>query len=146
MRKNKREHGKQTREAIYKSIVSYICEHSYPPTNREIGQMVGLKSTSSVYTQLLTMRETGMIESDKGFGVPRAIRVPGYKFVKEEPDESKSREEKYTLDQIIDAMVQADGVIILAIKNQDREGVKNVLKDYLQAGVSAEGEKAGLNN
>lgn len=143
MRKNTREHGKQTREAIYKSIVSYICEHGYPPTNREIGQMVGLKSTSSVYKQLLTMKEAGMIENDEGFGVPRAIRVPGYKFVKREQDESKSREEKYTLDQIVDAMVQADGVIVLAIENQDREWVKDVLKDYLQASVSTEGEKSG---
>ncbi len=39
--------------------------------------------------------------------------------------------EKYTLDQIVDAMVQADGVIILAIKHKDREWVRNVLKDYL---------------
>lgn len=48
-----------------------------------------------------------------------------------EQDERKDNEEKYTLDQIVDAMVQADGVIILAIKHQDREWVKDVLKDYL---------------
>lgn len=40
-------------------------------------------------------------------------------------------EGRYTLDQIVDAMVQADGVIILAIKHQDREWVKDVLNDHL---------------
>lgn len=45
--------------------------------------------------------------------------------------EIKDSEEKYTLDQIVDAMVQEDGTIILAIKHQDREWVKNVLKDHL---------------
>ncbi len=57
--------------------------------------------------------------------------MTGYKFVKEEQEESKNSEEKYTLDQIVDAMVQADGVIILAIKHQDREWVKDVLNDHL---------------
>ncbi len=83
MRKNTREHGEKTREAIYKAIVSYIERHGYPPTNREIGKMVGLKSTNSVYEHLLVMKELGVIETDEGFGASRAIRVPGYKFVKE---------------------------------------------------------------
>lgn len=83
MRKNTREHGEKTRGAIYKAIVSYIERHGYPPTNREIGKMVGLKSTNSVYEHLLVMKELGVIETDEGFGVSRANRVPGYKFVKE---------------------------------------------------------------
>lgn len=83
MRKNTREHGERTREVIYKAIVSYIERHGYPPTNREIGEMVGLKSTNTVYYHLLVMKESGMVETDEGFGASRAIRVPGYKFVKE---------------------------------------------------------------
>lgn len=83
MANNDKKHGQQTREAILKAIISYIGQHGYPPSNREIGKMVGLKSTSSVYNQLLKMKNLGMIETDEAFGSPRAIRVPGYKFVKE---------------------------------------------------------------
>ena len=83
---NTKEHGKKVREDILKAIINYIEEHGYPPTNREIGAIVGLKSSSSVYTHLLKMKDEGMIETDDTFCVPRAIRVPGYKFVKEEND------------------------------------------------------------
>lgn len=123
--------AKNTREAIYESIISYLERHGYPPTNKEIGEMVGLKSKASVHEHLLAMKDEGIIETDAGFGASRAIRVTGYKFVMEETEGSKSSEERYTLDQIVDAMVQADGVIILAIKHQDREWVKDVLNDHL---------------
>ena len=44
--------------------------------------MVGLKSTSSVHHHLENMNKKGLIETE-GFSIPRAIRVPGYRFVKE---------------------------------------------------------------
>ena len=75
--------GVQTREKVMAAIVSYIEAHQYPPTLREIGDMVGLKSSSSVHRHLERLREEGKIETDTGFGFPRAIRVPGYRFVKE---------------------------------------------------------------
>lgn len=40
-------------------------------------------------------------------------------------------EEKYTIEEIIDAIVQADDEMICAIQYRDREGLKDVLKDYL---------------
>lgn len=40
-------------------------------------------------------------------------------------------EEKYTIEQILDAIVQADNEIICAIQYSDREGLKDVLKEYL---------------
>ncbi len=40
-------------------------------------------------------------------------------------------EEKYTIEQIIDAIVQADKEIIQAIQYKDREMLKDVLKDYI---------------
>lgn len=77
---------KTTKQKILEFIVSYIQEHSYPPTVREIGEGVGLNSTSSVQEHLVCMRDIGMIETDAESGKSRAIRVPGYKFVKEEAD------------------------------------------------------------
>ena len=63
-------------------LIEYIDEHGYPPTTREIGEMVGLKSTSSVHAHLQRLLKEGKIETDAGLGVPRAIRIPGYKFTK----------------------------------------------------------------
>lgn len=40
-------------------------------------------------------------------------------------------EKKYTLEQIIDAIVQADDSVIYAIQHKDREMLENVLKEYL---------------
>lgn len=40
-------------------------------------------------------------------------------------------EEKYTLEQIIDAIVQADEAVVVAIRTQDREMLEDVIKDFL---------------
>ena len=77
---------KTTKQKILEFIVSYIHGHSYPPTVREIGEGVGLKSTASVQSHIVRMLDCGMIETDADPGSTRAIRVPGYKFVKEEAD------------------------------------------------------------
>lgn len=71
-------------EDILNAIVTYIKEHGYSPTTREIGDAVGLRSTSTVHFRLKKMLDLGIIESDDNFGSPRAIRVPGYTFVKVE--------------------------------------------------------------
>lgn len=75
--------GHETRKRIYDFVVDYIKKHGYPPTVREIGEGVYLTSTSSVHSHLLQMLESGMFETDAKNGSPRAIRVPGYKFVKD---------------------------------------------------------------
>jgi repressor LexA len=69
-----------TRIDILNFIIEYITKYGYPPTVREIGDGVGLKSTSSVHNHLQTMRLMGAIEGE--IDKPRAIRVPGYEFVK----------------------------------------------------------------
>lgn len=79
-----KEQGEKVRDAIVKAIITYIEEHQYPPTVREIGEMVGLKSTSSVQAHLTKLIEEGRVETDAGIGSPRSIRIPGYKFVKED--------------------------------------------------------------
>lgn len=83
-------HGTEVRTKIKQKIIEYICEHGYSPTVREICEMTGLKSTSSVHSHLSIMFETGMLETDDKFGSPRAIRVPEYKFVKVEGESDGS--------------------------------------------------------
>ena len=76
--------GKATRERIVSFIIDYISQHGYAPTVREIGAGVGLRSTSSVNAHMRRLFKDGKLETDAAEGSPRAIRVPGYKYVKDE--------------------------------------------------------------
>ena len=60
-------------QKIYSYIVSYAREQGYPPTVREIGQAVGLKSPSTVHFHIRHLVEAGVIE--KGAGKGRAISL-----------------------------------------------------------------------
>lgn len=82
MNRTTRERGEKIRDEIVRKVIEYIETHGYPPTNREICQMTGLRSTSSVSHHLGVLFAEGRLETDAGLGTPRAIRVPGYKFTK----------------------------------------------------------------
>ena len=58
---------------IYDYLVSCIREQGYPPSVREIGEAVGLKSPSTVHFHLKHLEEAGVIE--KGAGKGRAITL-----------------------------------------------------------------------
>lgn len=75
--------GNCMRKLILQYITTYIEKHSYPPTVREIADGVALKSASTVQSHLARMFNDGILETDAGYGSPRAIRVPGYRLVKE---------------------------------------------------------------
>ena len=58
---------------IYEYIASCIQQQGYPPSVREIGEAVGLRSPSTVHFHLKNLEEAGMIE--KGAGKGRAITL-----------------------------------------------------------------------
>ena len=60
-------------QKIYDYIVSCIQEQGYPPSVREIGEAVGLKSPSTVHFHLKNLEEAGMLA--KGAGKGRAISL-----------------------------------------------------------------------
>lgn len=66
---------------ILDAISSAIDEHGYPPSMREIGDLVGLASLSSVTHQLTRLEEMGYIRRDPKR--PRAIEVLGEEELKE---------------------------------------------------------------
>lgn len=76
--------GVLKREQIMEFIIGYFKEKGYAPTIREIGDGVGLKSTSSVDAHLRILVGEGKLETDEGKFRPRAFRVVGYEFVKKE--------------------------------------------------------------
>ena len=66
--------NKMTRkqQEIYDFIASFITEHSYPPSVREICDGVGLRSPSTVHFHLQNMEEKGFLAKD---GKARALTL-----------------------------------------------------------------------
>lgn len=60
-------------QKIYDYLARYIQEHGYPPSLREIGEAVGLRSPSTVHFHLKHLEEAGYIEKNAGKG--RAIAL-----------------------------------------------------------------------
>lgn len=72
-------------QQIYDYIISFTDEHGYPPSVREIGEYVGLKSPSTVHFHLKGLQSAGLITqaagktraiSVSGEGAPKKDRVP----------------------------------------------------------------------
>lgn len=72
-------------QQIYNYIVSFTDEHGYPPSVREIGEYVGLKSPSTVHFHLKGLQSAGLITQAAGKtraisiadgGLPKKDRVP----------------------------------------------------------------------
>ena len=62
-------------QQIYDYIVSFSGLHGYPPSVREIGEAVGLKSPSTVHFHLKGLEAAGLIT--KAEGKTRAITISG---------------------------------------------------------------------
>ncbi len=60
---------------ILDTIRRAVQERGYPPTVREIGEAVGLTSSSSVHSQLATLERKGLLRKDPT--KPRAINLAG---------------------------------------------------------------------
>ncbi|MGO5024181.1 transcriptional repressor LexA [Lawsonibacter sp. LCP25S3_G6] len=73
-------------QQIYDYILSFTSEHGYPPSVREIGSAMGLKSPSTVHFHMKGLEEAGVIV--KAEGKTRAISLPGVSLgpVAEEQD------------------------------------------------------------
>lgn len=62
-------------QRIIEVIRRTVQERGYPPTVREIGEAVGLTSSSSVHAQLANLQRKGLLRKDAS--KPRAIEVAG---------------------------------------------------------------------
>ncbi len=62
-------------QKIYDYIQTFSAEHGYPPSVREIGAAMGLKSPSTVHFHMKGLEEAGMIV--KAEGKTRAISLSG---------------------------------------------------------------------
>ena len=62
-------------QQIYNYIVEFTSKHGYPPSVREIGAAVGLKSPSTVHFHIKGLEEAGVLI--KAEGKTRALTLPG---------------------------------------------------------------------
>ena len=57
----------------YQCILNYMKEHGYPPTVREFGELIGVKSTSSAFSRIKQLEQNRYIRRIPAS--PRAIEI-----------------------------------------------------------------------
>lgn len=55
------------------SIKSFIEEHGYAPSYREMCEMVGISSTSTIQALLMSLQSEGVLDFERG--KPRTVRL-----------------------------------------------------------------------
>src|SRR5579863_2507912 len=72
-------------QSILQAIADFKSEHGYPPSVREIGERVGLSSSSTIHAHLKALERRGLISRDPtkpcamrsgALPVPDAVVVP----------------------------------------------------------------------
>jgi repressor LexA len=72
---------------VLQVIRDSVQKRGYPPSMREIGEAVGLTSTSSVSYQLSTLQKKGYLHRDVGRPRTVEVRLPGHPAVR--PEQTK---------------------------------------------------------
>jgi repressor LexA len=65
----------ERQRAILDYLREFVDEHGYPPTVREIGEAVGLRSPSTVHAHLAQLERAGLLRRDPT--KPRALELAG---------------------------------------------------------------------
>jgi len=72
---------------VLQVIRDSVQRRGYPPSMREIGEAVGLTSTSSVSYQLSTLQSKGYLRRDAGRPRTVEVRLPGHPAVRPDAEE-----------------------------------------------------------
>ena len=75
---------------VLQVIRDSVQRRGYPPSMREIGEAVGLTSTSSVSYQLSTLQRKGYLRRDIGRPRTVEVRLPGHPAIR--PDQGLDEE------------------------------------------------------
>lgn len=102
-------------KSVYKAIKNYIEENGYPPTVREIGKKVGLKSPASVQNHINKLKRKGYIENKND--MPRTLKIK--KDLKIKELENDNSQKFYTVNQIAE-MLQLDPQTIRTKIKEDK--------------------------
>src|SRR6202042_521668 len=82
---------------VLQVIRESVQKRGYPPSMREIGEAVGLTSTSSVSYQLSTLQRKGYLHRDVGRPRTVEVRLPGHPAVRPEQSANGSAAESAEL-------------------------------------------------
>jgi len=74
---------------VLQVIRDSVQKRGYPPSMREIGEAVGLTSTSSVSYQLSTLQSKGYLRRDAGRPRTVEVRLPGHPAVRPDAEEQE---------------------------------------------------------
>lgn len=118
VKKEKKEELTKKEKAILEFIEKQVNEKGYPPSVREIGKAIGLKSTATVHGYLAKLEEKKYIrkESQKGRAL-RLLKGTGKEKKEFEPGEGKNL---YTGKEMVDVPIIGKitaGEPILAVEN-----------------------------
>lgn len=103
-------------KAVLNIIIDSVKHKGYPPSVREIGEMVGLSSSSSVHSYLKRLEEKGYIRRDPT--KPRAIEI----INTEAEPETQVNERVFNDEELVSVPLLgqvAAGVPLLAVENID---------------------------
>jgi repressor LexA len=59
-------------QAVLDVLRSHVAQHGYPPTVREVGEVLGMASSSTVHSHMAALERAGIIERDPT--KPRALK------------------------------------------------------------------------
>jgi repressor LexA len=74
---------------VLQVIRDSVQRRGYPPSMREIGEAVGLTSTSSVSYQLSTLQSKGYLKRDAGRPRTVEVRLPGHPAVRPDAEDAE---------------------------------------------------------
>jgi repressor LexA len=83
---------------VLQVIRDSVQKRGYPPSMREIGEAVGLTSTSSVSYQLSTLQRKGYLHRDVGRPRTVEVRLPGHPAVRPEQSPTAAAEAEVLTD------------------------------------------------
>ena len=78
---NERKWSSDSKQRVLEAVILFFKKHGYSPTIREICDMTGLASTSSVHYHISRLVAEGKLNIGD-YKSSRTITVPGYRFVK----------------------------------------------------------------
>ena len=83
---------------VLQVIRDSVQKRGYPPSMREIGEAVGLTSTSSVSYQLSTLQRKGYLHRDVGRPRTVEVRLPGHPAIRPEQNGKDSGDQELAAD------------------------------------------------
>jgi repressor LexA len=111
---------------VLQVIRDSVQRRGYPPSMREIGEAVGLTSTSSVSYQLSTLQSKGYLRRDAGRPRTVEVRLPGHPAVRPDAKASASDERMMDIASQEAAYVPVVGRIAAGVPVLAEESIEDI--------------------